>query len=112
MDNRSNGPQINLGSNISKNKFSQYLTQVTMGPMNEFKHVPVTSKEIIEIIKSLENKNSSDYDEVSTNVLKANMPYILSLLTYACNRSLSTGIFPSRLKYSQVHPIYKKGERT
>jgi hypothetical protein len=83
-----------------------------MGPMNEFKHVPVTSKEMIEIIKSLKNKNSSVYDEVSTNVLKDSMPYILFPLTYISNTSLPMGIFPSRLKYSQVHPIYKKGERT
>jgi hypothetical protein len=76
MDNRSNGPQINLGSNTSKNKFS-HLTEVTKGPMNEFKHVPLTSKEMIEIIKLLKNKNSSGYDGVSTNVLKARMPYIL-----------------------------------
>jgi hypothetical protein len=25
---------------------------------------------------------------------------------------LSTDIFPSRLKYSQIHPIYKKGEKS
>jgi Notch-like protein len=83
-----------------------------MGPTNEFKHVPVTSKDMIEFIKSIKNKKSSGYDEVSTNVLKASMPYILSPLTYIWNRSHSTGIFPSRLKYSQVHLIYKKGERT
>jgi hypothetical protein len=111
MDNRSNDPQINSGSIIGKSKFSQYLTKVTMGPIDEFKHVPVTSNEMVEIFKSLRNKNSSGYDEVSTNVLKASMPYILSPLIYICNRSLSTGIFPSRLKYSQVHPIYKKGAR-
>jgi hypothetical protein len=40
------------------------------------------------------------------------MPFIISPLVYMCNRSLSTHIFPARLKYSQIHPIYKKGEQS
>jgi hypothetical protein len=40
------------------------------------------------------------------------MSYILCPLIYICNRPLSTGIFPSGLKNSQVHPIYKKGDKT
>jgi hypothetical protein len=71
-----------------------------------------TNKEMKDIIKSLKNKNTFGYDEISCKVLKFSMPYILSPLIYICNRSLSTGIFPSRLKYSQVHLIYKKGNRT
>ena len=40
------------------------------------------------------------------------MPNICSPLTYICNKSISTGIFPDRLKYSIIKPLYKKGERT
>jgi hypothetical protein len=29
-----------------------------------------------------------------------------------CIRSLSLGIFPVHLKYSQINPIYRKGDRT
>jgi hypothetical protein len=51
---------------------------------------------------------------IPSKVLKSSMPFILSSLihTRTCNRSLFTGIFPTRLKYSQVYPIYKKGERS
>jgi hypothetical protein len=45
-------------------------------------------------------------------ILKLSMPFIVSSRIYICNRFLSTGIFPSCLKYSQIHPIYKKGERS
>jgi hypothetical protein len=83
-----------------------------MEPMRALNYVSVTSKDIKEIIKSLNNKNSSGYDEISSKVLKSSMPYTLSPLIHICNRSLSTGIFPSWLKYSQVHPIYKKSERS
>jgi len=39
-------------------------------------------------------------------------PYILSPLTYIFNKALSTGIFPDRLKFSEVKPLLKKGSST
>jgi hypothetical protein len=61
MDNQSTSPHINSGSSAGKNKLSHYLTTVTIGPMSELKHIPVTSKEIKDIVKSLKNKNSFGY---------------------------------------------------
>jgi hypothetical protein len=37
-------------------------------------------------------------------------PFITSPLTYICNKSLSSGIFPSRLKFSEIKPLHKKGD--
>jgi len=39
------------------------------------------------------------------------LSYIISPLIYICNRSLSTGIFPTRLQFSQITPIFKKGNK-
>jgi hypothetical protein len=39
------------------------------------------------------------------------MPYIISPLTYICNQSLGQGIFPDRLKYTIVKPIFKNGNK-
>jgi len=41
--------------------------------------------------------------------LKKSTPFIISPLNYICNKALSTGIFPSCLKYSVVKPLYLKG---
>ena len=54
-------------------------------------------------------KDSHGYDEISTRILKMSAPYILSPLTYIFNKILSTGVFPDRLKFSEVKPLYKKG---
>ena len=40
------------------------------------------------------------------------MPFISSPLIYIRNKILSTGTFPTRLKFSQVFPIFKKGNKT
>jgi hypothetical protein len=45
-------------------------------------------------------------------VLKISTPCIMSPLTHITNKTLSTGTFPSRLKYAQINPIFKDGERT
>jgi hypothetical protein len=62
------------------------------------------------IIKSLKSKNNGGYDEISTQILKLSASYIISFLTYICNAILNYGIFPDRLKYAIIKPIFKKGD--
>ena len=40
------------------------------------------------ILKSLKNKTSHGYDEISDKILKASAPFILSPLTYIINKVL------------------------
>jgi hypothetical protein len=56
-------------------------------------------------------KNSHGYDEILLRILKFSALYVLSPSTYICNKILRTGIFPDRLKCSEVKPSYKKGDR-
>jgi hypothetical protein len=35
-----------------------------------------------------------------------------SLFAHICNRSVDTGTFPSRLKFSIVRPMFKKGDNS
>jgi len=37
------------------------------------------------------------------------MAFIVSFLTYMCNKVLPSGIYPMRLKWTQLSPIFKKG---
>jgi hypothetical protein len=68
-----------------------------------------TTHQIEKIIKSLKTKNTGGCDEISTRVLKLSVPYIISPLTYICNAILKSGIFPDKLKYAIIKPLYKKG---
>ena len=46
--------------------------------------------------------------QISTKILKVSAQFIISPWTHICNQSLSTGIFPSHLKYSIVNTLFKK----
>ena len=70
-----------------------------------------STNEITRIIKSLKTKNSSGYDEINTKLLKISVNYICSSITHICNKSISTGMFPERLKFSVIRPLFKKGDR-
>lgn len=64
---------------------------------------------IQKITLSMKPKNSHGYNEISSKTVKSSALYIFSPLKYLCNKIIQTGIFPERLKFSEVKPLYKKG---
>jgi hypothetical protein len=60
---------------------------------------------------SLKPSNLYGYDEIFTKILKTCAQFIISPFTYIRNQSLSTGVFPSWLKYSVGRPLFKKGNK-
>jgi len=70
-----------------------------------------STHEISKIIESLKCKSSCGYDGIPVIILKLSAPFITSPLTYICNKSLSTGTFPERIKYALIRPVYKKGDK-
>ena len=95
---------VNNQNNISfslKNVFQTYFPRI--------KYHCTSTTEIENIIKSLNSSNSCCYDEVLMKMLKLSSYYISSPLNYICNRSLFTRVFPDRLKYATIRPLFKKG---
>ena len=62
-----------------------------------------------DIFKSFEPKKSQDIDGISIELLKFISTAISTPLSHIFNLSLSTGIFPSKLKTSRTVPIFKTG---
>jgi Notch-like protein len=71
----------------------------------------LSTQQISAIIKLIKTKNTCEYDGISTKLLKVSGEYITSPLTYICNKVFLTGIFPDRLKFSIVKPVFKKGDK-
>ena len=82
-----------------------------MQPSPSFAFRNLSTQEISAIIKSITTKNTCGYDGISTKLLKASRKYITSPLTFICNKVILTGIFPDRLKFSIVKPVFKKGDK-
>ena len=85
---------------------------------NSFKHpfpnIPwfyTSTGKIENIIESLKTKNSCGHNEIYIKILKISAPFIISSLTYICNKSLSSGVFPNGLKFSIVKPKFKNGDK-
>jgi Notch-like protein len=51
-------------------------------------------------------------DKISSKVLKYSLNMISTPLTYIFNCVLSTGTFPTLMKYSIVKPLFKKGDKS
>jgi len=79
--------------------------------LQSFKFKLLSTRKIKTIIKSLKIKNYHGYAELSTKLLKIRSPFIVSPLTHICSKSLSSGIFPDSLKYSEIKPLFKKGDK-
>jgi hypothetical protein len=79
-------------------KHLKYMSQAFVNPFPKINFKHTTSKEVERIIGSLKPKFSNGYDEISVKILKISEPFISSPLSYICNRSFSTGVFPTRLK--------------
>jgi hypothetical protein len=76
-----------------------------------FQSKPTTTSETENIIKTLKPKNSYGYDEISTKLMKISAPFISSPLNYICNEVIIKDVFPDKLKYSVIKPLYKKGNK-
>jgi hypothetical protein len=99
-------------SSANNNNPLHYLQQTFHCPFPHTKHQAVTSTEITKIIQTLKNKDSHGYDEISVRLLKASYLFIISHLTHMCNKMLVSGNFPDRLKYAEVKPLLKNGDKT
>ena len=58
----------------------------------------VEENEVTNIVKSCKNKKSTGYDNV--------VPF-----THICNKSFSSGVFPSKMKVAKVIHVYKAGKK-
>jgi len=74
--------------------------------------IPLTEGEIQNIICSLESKNTSGNDEISTKILKLCCSQMRRPFPFICDKSIMMSVFPDCLHYAFIKPLYKIGERS
>jgi hypothetical protein len=65
---------------------------------------------VIEIIKLFEPKGSLDLDGISMKLLKKIAPAVSIPLSHIFNLSITSGVFPEKLKMGRTVPIFKTGD--
>ena len=101
-----------LGSTLAKSivpgmtSIDQYMKNIPR-QINSIVIRPTSVQEIDRIIRELPNKTSYGYDEISNTMLKALHMSITFPLCHIFNQSLQEGIFPERMKWVEVIPLYK-----
>jgi len=107
----SSGPK-EINENTEDTCPLHYLFKYFKQPFKIMNWSYISSKEISKIIDSLKTKNTSGYDEITTNIIKSIKPCIISPLINICNKMLDQGSYPARLNFSLIRPIYKGGDRS
>ena len=95
---KSNKPIIDYLAKIKRNNKSIFLR-------------PTSEQEIDKIIENLPNKSSSGYDKISNLLLKKLKLPLLKPLNLIFNKSITSGIFPERMKLADVFPLHKGKEK-
>ena len=71
----------------------------------------VDENEILNIVKNLKSKKSTDNTDIDMILIKNIIHNIVEPFTHICNQSFLKGIFPNKMKTAKVIPIYKAGDR-
>ena len=64
-------------------------------------------------MSNCKHKQSCGYDGVNIPLVKYLISYtnIVAPLTYICNKSFESGIFPDEMKIAKIVPLFKNGNR-
>ena len=119
--NELNNNFLNIAGSISNKRINEKEEQASLlqnlfkyfnQPSKDVSQTYTSAKEINKIIDSLKDKNSGGCDEISTKIIKISIPFVIFPLTNTCNKMLAHGIYPERLKFSLIKPIYKSGDKS
>ena len=83
----------------------------TKSPMNSFQLTEITPDEIVRIITKLNEKKSTQVNDIPTKFLKFANALIAPILSKMYNKCIREGIFPENLKTAQIIPVYKKNSK-
>lgn len=73
--------------------------------------LPTDCNEVKSVINALKIDCAVGLDMITADILRTFVDILTPPITYICNLSLSTGVFPKAFKKSRIHPIHKGGAR-
>jgi len=102
------GPALAKKIDKSKKHFSDYLLKFEKAFCTE----DLKYDEIDQAMKTLQKNKSPGNDGISCNVLHECYGQIRKILYFIFNKSITTGVFPEKLKIALITPIFKAGDES
>ena len=100
-----------LKNNYEVNEFEDdYVKYLKNSPCFSMYLPPTDVNEVMKSVNTL-NSRCPGYDDIPPYLLKHSSASISTPLAHIINLSLRTGIFPKKLKFAKVIPLFKSGDR-
>ena len=103
------GVGLNLAENITPNNINP-LSYLGSRNENSFVFNPTTSDEIFKIVNSFKNKRTC-LNNLRVFILKKVSHILSPMIADLFNDSISSGVFPEKLKLGRVIPLHKTGPK-
>ena len=94
----------NIGPNLAKS-FRDSINSVPPDSLSSFNYV--TTEELKSIAKGFKDGKAPGADNIPISIIKKTLDLISDPLLSISNLSLSSGVFPDRLRISKIIPIFK-----
>ena len=72
---------------------------------------PTGEQELLTVVNNCKGKSSTGYDGIDMYVVKKVISHIAKPLTYICNATFKTGIFPDNMTVTKDIPVYKTDKK-
>ena len=102
------GPQLANKIPVSNKKFDKYLPH---NNLNSAVFLPTNEFEIANITQKLKHNSCPGLVEIPASVVKFASKYMASPLASLINNSMTSGVFPDKLRHAKVTPVYKNGDK-
>ena len=73
---------------------------------------PVSETELWNTLASCKNKQSTDIENLSMDIVKSTVSAIMKPFVHICNLSFSSGVFPDDMKIAKIIPLFKSGDES
>lgn len=105
-----------LGANLDTQNFDDHpsiksIKENSNSGLNNLTFSATNCDEVAIIIKKLNPKKATGYDQIPARFVKAASGVIAPILSNLINLSITQGVFPNCLKKAEVTPVYKKSDK-
>ena len=98
-----------IGQNLNSNfpDSTNYLDYLRRDSNIEFKFKSINESELQKIMLSLRGNNSDFNNNIPMNIFKDYFDILANIMTFICNHSIRTGVFPDKLYIAKVTCVYQ-----